>query len=97
MFVIQRVFLIDTEVYDNLLDNVEHFQADMIEIMPSRVTGFFRKTVKSISDSNYNRWIAYDSLPCEGGFRAWSIAVTTSNTELWKMDLIEFLKTFTIS
>lgn len=61
LFVIQRFFLIDTEVYDNLLVNVDHFQADIIEIMPSRVTDFFREIVKSIADLNHHGWVTHDA------------------------------------
>jgi len=87
LFVIQRVFLIDTEVYDNLLANVDHFQADIIEIMPSRVTDFLEKLSKVSPIPIITGGLLTTPHHAKEALEHGAAAVTTSNTELWKIDL----------
>ena len=87
LFVIQRVFLIDTEVYDNLLQNVDRFQADMIEIMPSRVTSFLEKLSKVSPIPIITGGLLTTAYHAKEALEHGAVAVTTSNTDLWKIDL----------
>ncbi len=42
LYVMQRIFLIDTEVLDNLKETIKEIKADAIEIMPSRLPDITR-------------------------------------------------------
>ena len=89
LFVIQRVFLIDTEVFDNLLDNVDHFQADMIEIMPSRVPDFLEKLSKASPIPILTGGLLTTPNHAKDALDHGAAAVTTSNTKLWKTGLTD--------
>ena len=87
LFVIQRIFLIDTEVYDHLLENVEHFQADIIEIMPSRVPDFLEKLSKASPIPIITGGLLTTPAHAKDALDHGAAAVTTSNTKLWKTGL----------
>ena len=92
MFVIQRVFLIDTEVYDNLLNNVEHIQADMIEIMPSRAPDFLEKLSKVSPIPIITGGLLTTLHHAKEALKHGAVAVTTSNTDMWKINYNEIFR-----
>jgi glycerol uptake operon antiterminator len=89
MFVIQRIFLIDTEVYNNLLGSIEHIQSDMIEIMPSRVPDFLEKLANVSPIPIITGGLLTTPYDAKEALEHGAAAVTTSNTDLWKLDLNE--------
>lgn len=86
-FVIQRIFLIDTEVYNNLVKEIEHIQSDMIEIMPSRVPEFLEKLTKVSPIPIITGGLLTNLHDAKEAIAHGVVAVTTSNTDLWKLDL----------
>lgn len=83
MFVIQRIFLIDTEVYQQLEHSIHHTAADMIEIMPCRAPDFIHKLVqvteKPIITGGLLDKVEHGQAALAHGAKA----VTTSNVKLW--------------
>lgn len=89
MFVIQRVFLIDTEVYNNLLENIEHLQSDIIEIMPSRAPDFLKKLTKVSPVPIITGGLLTNVHDAKDALAQGVSAVTTSNTDLWKLNFMD--------
>lgn len=87
MYVIQRVFLIDTEVYDQLLAGLDHLQADMIEVMPSRIIDFLADLSKASHVPVITGGLLTTPYHAKEALEHGAAAVSTSNTKLWKMDL----------
>lgn len=88
IFVIQRIFLIDTEVYDNLIESVDHFMPDIIEIMPCRVPDFIKKLSRVSPIPIITGGLLSTVEHGETALKHVAIAVTTSNSDLWKSGLI---------
>lgn len=86
MFVIQRVFLIDTEVYDHLLESLNHLQADIVEIMPSRAPDFLEKLSEVSHVPVITGGLLATAEHAKEALERGAAAVTTSNTKLWKLD-----------
>ncbi len=86
MFVIQRVFLIDTEVYDHLLESLDHLQADIVEIMPSRAPDFLEKLSEVSQVPVITGGLLATAEHAKEALERGAAAVTTSNTKLWKLD-----------
>ncbi len=87
IFVIQRIFLIDTEVYDHLLASVDHIQPDIIEIMPSRAPDYIAKLSKTLPVPIITGGLLTTPNHAKEALQHGAIAVTTSNTKLWKLGL----------
>ncbi|MCM3585433.1 glycerol-3-phosphate responsive antiterminator [Mesobacillus maritimus] len=87
MFVIQRVFLIDTEVYDHLVDNIDYLQSDIIEIMPSRAPDFLHKLVERSTIPIITGGLLTNICDTKEALAQGVSAVTTSNTDLWKLNI----------
>lgn len=87
VFVIQRIFFIDTEVYEHLLNSLEHLQADILEIMPSRAPDFLEKlsgvSPVPVITGGLLSTVDHAKEALEHG----AAAVTTSNTDMWKLDM----------
>lgn len=87
MFVIQRVFLIDTEVYDHLVDSIDYLQSDIIEIMPSRAPDFLQKLVERSTIPIITGGLLTNICDAKEALAQGVTAVTTSNTDLWKLNI----------
>ncbi|TKI70793.1 glycerol-3-phosphate responsive antiterminator [Lysinibacillus mangiferihumi] len=84
IFVIQRIFLIDTEVYYQLEQSIHHTAADMIEIMPCRAPDFIHKLIQ-VTDKPIITGGLLDKIEyAEAALAHGANAVTTSNVKLWK-------------
>ncbi len=87
ILVIQRIFLIDTDVYNNLLEDANQIRSDIIEIMPSRAPDFINKLTKvlpvPIITGGLLNLPQYAKEALDNG----ALAITTSNSELWKIDM----------
>lgn len=84
MFVIQRVFLIDTEVYCQLEQSVNDSAADMIEVMPCRAPDFIRKLSLVTDKPILTGGLLNTEKDAVEALQNGAAAVTTSNMELWK-------------
>ncbi|RST77735.1 glycerol-3-phosphate responsive antiterminator [Siminovitchia acidinfaciens] len=87
MFVVQRIFLIDTEVYEHLLNSLEHLQADIVEIMPSRAPDFLDKLSGASPVPVITGGLLSTVNHAKEALEHGAAAVTTSNTEMWKLDM----------
>lgn len=91
MLVVQRVFMIDSEVYQNVIDQNERLQPDIIEIMPSTLY----PVIQSYSQLLKTPVITGGLLSTEdqvcSAINAGALAVSTSNEQLWKLDLARVL------
>ncbi|TXL66875.1 glycerol-3-phosphate responsive antiterminator [Cerasibacillus terrae] len=87
IFVIQRIFLIDTEVYDHLVETVKHIQPDIIEIMPCRVPDLLQKLSEVSRIPIITGGLLSTTKHAINALEHGAMAVTTSNTNLWKSGL----------
>ena len=89
LFVIQRIFLIDTDVYTNLVKDVSQIRSDIIEIMPCRAPDFINKLTEvspvPIITGGLLNLPEHAKEVLDNG----AVAITTSNPALWKLDLTE--------
>jgi len=85
LFVIQRIFLVDSEVLDNLKDTIHQLKADMIELMPSRLPDI----TKEISDISpipiITGGVLSDPIQAKLSLESGAVGVVTSNKKIWKM------------
>lgn len=89
MFVIQRIFLIDTEVYEQLTHTIHRTAADMIEIMPCRAPDFIQKLVQVTEKPIITGGLLDKIEHAEAALTHGAHAVTTSNKNLWKGTVLQ--------
>lgn len=89
LYVIQRVFLIDTDVFTNLLKDVKSDQiiSDMIEIMPCRAPDFIEKLTKVAPVPVITGGLLHSPQHAKEALDSGALAITTSNVEMWKLDM----------
>jgi glycerol uptake operon antiterminator len=89
LHVIQRVFLIDTDVYKNLHKDAAQNQivADMIEIMPCRAPDFLEKLTKVSPVPVITGGLLHLPEHAKEALAHGAMAITTSNVEIWKLDV----------
>lgn len=87
LFVIQRIFLIDTEVYHNLVQDADQIRSDIIEIMPCRAPDFLNKFTKVSRVPVITGGLLTLPEHAKEALNNGAVAVTTSNSKLWKIDL----------
>ena len=87
LFVVQRIFLVDTDVYVHLMSNPRNIQADLIEVMPSRAPDFIEKLSKVSPVPVITGGLL--SLPehAKSALDSGAIAVSTSNPTMWKNNI----------
>lgn len=85
LYVVQRIFLIDTEVLDHLKTTIHEVKADMIEIMPSRLPDITNE-ISSISPVPIvTGGFLNDPIHIEQSLANGAVGVVTSNREIWKL------------
>lgn len=87
LFVIQRIFLIDTEVYHNLVRDADQIRSDIIEIMPCRAPDFLNKFTKVSRVPVITGGLLTLPEHAKEALNNGAVAVTTSNSKLWEIDL----------
>ncbi|WP_156290567.1 glycerol-3-phosphate responsive antiterminator [Oceanobacillus salinisoli] len=87
IFVIQRVFMVDTDMYINLEKDIDQNPADIIEIMPSRVPEFINKLSKVSHVPIITGGLLSSAEHAKNAIENGAIAVSTSNSEMWKNDI----------
>lgn len=91
LFVIQRVFLVDTDMYLNLEKGIERNPVDMIEMMPSRVPEFIHRLTQ-VSDIPVITGGLLSTLDhAKEALESGATAVSTSNTDMWKTNMNSLL------
>ncbi|TWT25406.1 glycerol-3-phosphate responsive antiterminator [Planomicrobium sp. CPCC 101110] len=86
LFVVQRVFMIDSEVYDSVLENKQKLAPDMIEIMPSALYDVIRSYSKILDIPVITGGLLSTIEHVEASLEAGALAVSTSNESLWACD-----------
>ncbi len=87
LLVIQRVFMIDTEVYKHMIESVDQNGADIIEIMPSRLPHIIQLLSKQINKPLITGGLLSEKAHALEALENGAVAVTTSNLDVWKADL----------
>ncbi|PLR71282.1 glycerol-3-phosphate responsive antiterminator [Bacillus sp. UMB0728] len=87
LMVIQRVFMIDSEVYDHVLELGGPDGPDMIEIMPSRLPHIIQSLSEKLLVPVITGGLLTEREHAEESLSCGAAAVTTSNTGIWKEDL----------
>lgn len=91
LFVIQRIFLVDTDMYVNVENSINKNQADIIEMMPCRVAEFISKLSKETTIPIITGGLLNSIEHATQAFDHGAIAVSTSNTEMWKVSMNEII------
>lgn len=87
LFVFQRIFMIDSDVYTNLVKDTDQIVSDCIEIMPCRTPDLINKLKKEISVPIITGGLLYLPEHAKEAIENGATAVTTSNVEMWKNNL----------
>lgn len=91
MLVVQRVFMIDTEVYQNVLDQHEVLKPDFIEIMPSTLYHVIHSYSQILKTPIITGGLLSTEEQALAAIKAGAFAVSTTNEELWKKDFTKGL------
>ncbi|MDN7243000.1 glycerol-3-phosphate responsive antiterminator [Planococcus sp. N028] len=87
LFVVQRVFMIDSEVYESVLENKQNLAPDIIEIMPSTLHEVIRSYSKHLDIPVITGGLLSSTEQVKASLDAGALAISTSNESLWKQDL----------
>ncbi|MGG3573945.1 glycerol-3-phosphate responsive antiterminator [Bacillus gobiensis] len=87
LMTIQRIFMIDTEVYDHALHIVEQHQPDLIEIMPSRLPQVIRELSQKVHVPLITGGLLSEKAHAVEALENGAVGVSTSNIDVWKADL----------
>jgi glycerol uptake operon antiterminator len=86
LFVVQRVFMIDSEVYESVLENKQKLAPDIIEIMPSTLHEVIRSYSELLDIPVITGGLLSTREQVETSLEAGALAVSTSNETLWASD-----------
>lgn len=86
LLTIKRVFMIDTEVYEHLIERKD-FQPDFIEIMPSTLHSIVRKIVKELRQPILAGGLIQNIEDVKRCMEAGAIGVSTSNRNVWEKSI----------
>lgn len=87
LMAIQRVFMIDTEVYSHIIESAGHNGADIVEIMPSRLPHIIQSLSEKIDMPVITGGLLTEEAHAKEALDCGAAAVTTSNKGIWKADL----------
>lgn len=87
LMTIQRIFMIDTEVYEHVLHILDQHQPDLIEIMPSRLPQVIRELSKKVHIPLITGGLLSEKAHAVEALEYGAVGVSTSNTDIWKADL----------
>ena len=83
LFVVQRVFMIDSEVYGNVLDSKQKPTPDIIEIMPATLYGVIRSYSELLDIPVITGGLLSTPEHVRASLEAGALAISTSNEALW--------------
>ncbi|MGE8205458.1 glycerol-3-phosphate responsive antiterminator [Heyndrickxia sp. NPDC080065] len=89
LMVIQRIFLIDTDVYTHLVKDAGQINSDIIEIMPCRAPDFLYKLTQVLPVPIITGGLLNSPEHAKEALDNGAVAISTSNSEMWKMNLNE--------
>lgn len=84
LYVIQRIFLIDTEVLDNLREGIADIKADMIEVLPSRLPDITEEIVQFSHVPIITGGFLNETKYIDESIQSGAKGVVTSNHGIWK-------------
>lgn len=85
LYVVQRIFLIDTEVVTHIEDTLRDTKADMIELMPSRLPDIIRYVVGVSNIPIVTGGFVNERLHAEEALASGAQGIVTSYEPLWKV------------
>jgi len=83
LFVVQRVFMIDSEVYGNVLENKQKPTPDLIEIMPATLYGVIHSYSELLDIPIITGGLLSAPEHVRASLEAGALAISTSNEALW--------------
>lgn len=86
LLTVQRVFMIDTEVYDHVLQ-MNKEELDLIEIMPSQLPHIIQSLSREIEIPLITGGLLTEKEHAQEALACGALAVTTSSTNVWKSNL----------
>jgi len=89
LFVVQRVFMIDSEVYNHVLENKQKPGPDIIEIMPATLYDVIRSYSEQLDIPVITGGLLSTEEHVKASLEAGAIAISTSNESLWTKDFSE--------
>ena len=94
LLVVQRVFMFDSEVYGNVLDNRQKPGPDIIEIMPATLYGVIRSYSELLDIPVITGGLLSTPEHVRASLQAGALAISTSNESLWAQNFsaVELLR-----
>ncbi len=94
LFVVQRVFMIDSEVYDHVLDHRQTPGPDIIEIMPATLYDVIGSYSQLLEIPVITGGLLSTASHVRASLEAGALAISTSNEALWAEDFsaVELLR-----
>ncbi|WP_113930588.1 glycerol-3-phosphate responsive antiterminator [Bacillus sp. P14.5] len=89
LLTIQRLFLVDTEAVNHGLESIEKYRPDYVEIMPAIVPEVITYISENVKVPVMTGGLVKTPLHMTNSIKAGAAAVSTSNPDLWKVDLKE--------
>ncbi|MFT8312607.1 MAG: glycerol-3-phosphate responsive antiterminator [Sporolactobacillus sp.] len=87
LMAIQRVFMIDSDVYDYVLNSIDQYHPDLIEIMPSRLPHIIQSLSEQIKIPLITGGLLSEKAHAVEAINCGAIGVSTSSMDVWKADL----------
>lgn len=84
LLAIQRVFLLDSQALEQNIKLIDRFQPDCIEVLPGIVPGIIMEINEQTNIPVIAGGLVRTSVEIDAALQAGAVAVTTSNTDLWK-------------
>lgn len=86
LMTVQRIFMIDTEVYD-YAKQMDKAEVDLIEIMPSRLPHVIQSLSREMDTPLITGGLLTEKEHAQEALACGALAVTTSSSNVWKADL----------
>lgn len=86
IFTIQRFFMLDTLTYQNIKRHVHETNPDIVEMMPAGLTKMIQYAKEEVNEKPLvASGLILDKDDVMGALSAGSIAISTTNINIWKM------------
>lgn len=86
LFTVQRFFMIDAMTYANIQKHVKENNPDVVEILPAGLTKMIRYVYDEVNKPLVASGLILDEEDVMEALKAGSIAVSTTNREMWKLN-----------
>lgn len=87
LLTVQRVFVIDSEVVENVITMMDIHKPDILEIMPARIPDVIKSLKEKISVPIVTGGLLSEEEQAYEMLAGGAMGISTSNTNVWKADL----------